>query len=122
MAPWRCNLTGNYSFDRGTLKGVNIGASYHWQQGQILGYALNAAQDNLDINKPYWGKSQESLDCWVGYSRKIAAHIDWRIQLNLSNVGDKARLQTFSVEPDGSPAQRRIREGMMWQLSNTFSF
>ncbi len=122
MSPWRFNLVTNYNFDRGLLKGLNIGLGYRWQDGVILGYALNAAQDNLDVEKPYWGKSQDAVDLWAGYERKVSQKITWRIQLNLRNVGDSAHLQPISVQPDGSPAGFRIEEGMTWQLTNTFSF
>jgi hypothetical protein len=122
MSPWRFNAVTSYEFDRGFLKGVNVGLGYRWQQGVILGYALNAAGDNLDINKPYWGKSQEAADFWVGYSRKLTDKIDWHVQLNVHSIGDKVRLIPISVQPDGSPAGRRIQEGQTWAITNRFSF
>jgi hypothetical protein len=122
MSPWRFNAVTNYSFDHGPLNGVNAGLGYRWQQGMILGYGLLADGSNLDINKPYWGKSQASTDLWVGYGRKLSDKIAWRIQLNLRSVGQKARLIPISVEPDGTSAQYRIEEGQTWMVTNTFSF
>ena len=122
MSPWRFNLVNNYRFDKGSLKGVNVGFGYRWQAATILGYELNQTQDNLDINKPLWGKSQDWLDLWTGYERKITDKITWRIQLNLSSVGKKPRLTPISIQPDGTPGQYRIEEGMTWQLTNTISF
>jgi len=122
MAPWRFNLVSNYKFDRGLLKGFNIGGGYRWEDGKILGYALNEDQDNLDVNKPYWSPSQDSVDLWAGYERKVTPKILWRIQLNLRNVGEQPHLTPISVQPDGSYAQYRIEEGMTWTLTNTFSF
>jgi len=122
MAPWRFNLVTNYKFDHGLLKGFNAGGGYRWEDHKILGYALNAKQDNLDVTKPYWSKPEDAVDLWVGYERKISSKLDWRIQLNLRDVGKKPRVTPISVEPDGSYAQYRIQEGMTWSLTNTFSF
>jgi len=121
ISPWRGNLITNYGFDRGMLKGVNIGAAYRWQQSQILGYALNSSSFP-DVSKPYRGPSEGNMDLWVGYERKLTNKITWRLQLNLRNVDRKAHLVPISVEPDGSPAAFRIAEGMNWQLTNTFTF
>ncbi len=122
MAPWRFNLVTNYKFDQGRLKGFNLGGGYRWQDGKILGYALNAKQDNLDVNKPFWSESQDWIDLWAGYERDIRRDIRWRIQLNLRSVGENPHLTPISIQPDGSPAQFRIEEGMTWTLTNTFSF
>jgi hypothetical protein len=122
MAPWRFNLVTNYKFDRGLLKGFNVGGGYRWEDHKILGYALNAKQDNLDISKPYWSKPDDSFDFWAGYERKISSKLDWRVQLNLRDVGKKPHVTPISVEPDGSYAQYRIQEGMTWTVTNTFSF
>jgi hypothetical protein len=122
LRPWRYNVVSNYGFSKGFLKGANVGAGYRWQKGQILGYGYNAVTDQLDVSKPYYGESEDAIDLWVGYQRKITRKIDWRIQLNLRNVGDDTRLVPISVQPDGSPAAARIQEGMTWQLTNTLSF
>jgi outer membrane receptor for ferric coprogen and ferric-rhodotorulic acid len=122
MAPWRFNLVNNYHFDHGLLKGANVGFGYRWQDGTIQGYGLNATKDNLDINKPYWSKSEDYLDLWAGYERKITTKINWRLQLNLGSVGTKPRLIPYNVQPDGTPGQYRIQEGMTWAVTNTFSF
>lgn len=122
MSPWRANLSATYRFDSGRLKGGFVGGSYRWQQGTILGYGLNAAQDNLDVEKPIWGKSRDWVDIWAGYEWKISEKLRWRTQVNLRNVGQKPHLTPISVQPDGSPAQYRIEEGITWTLSNTLSF
>jgi hypothetical protein len=122
MAPWRCNVVTNYAFDHGFLKGANVGLGYRWQQGVILGYRLLPDYSNLDVDNPIWGKSTYAIDLWAGYEHKLSAKLNWRIQLNVRNVASKAHLETVSVEPDGSPALRRIVEGQTWFLTNTLSF
>ena len=129
MAPWRFNVVTNYSFDHGWLKGVNAGLGFRWQQGVILGYGLTGYKDvdgvqqyKLDVDKAFWGESQAAVDLWVGYEHKLTSKINWRIQANLRDVGKKAGLVPISVEPDGTVAQSRIRDGMSWQLTNTLTF
>jgi hypothetical protein len=122
MSPWRFNVVNNFRFDRGMLKGANIGFGYRWQDGTIQGYGLNSTKDNLDIDKPYWSKPEDYLDLWAGYERKVTEKIKWRIQLNLASVGKSPRLIPFNVQPDGTPGQYRIAEGMTWSVTNTFSF
>ena len=122
MAPWRLNAVTNYAFDRGLLKGVNVGLGYRWQQGVILGYKLKADFSNLDVDQPYWGKSTYAVDLWAGYEHKLSSKLTWRIQLNVRGVDSKAHLEPVSVEPDGTPALQRIVEGQTWQLTNTLSF
>ena len=122
LAPWKANLISNYSFQDGALKGANVGFAYRWEDKHILGYALNDAQDNLDIDSPYWSDTYDHLDVWAGYERQLNEKIKWRIQMNVRNVGEDVGLVPLSVQPDGTPAQYRIQEGMTWSLTNTFSF
>ncbi len=127
IRPWRFNLISNYGFDKGLLKGVNVGVGYRWQDKVILGYGLDDKLTKLDINRPIKGASEAALDGWVGYSRKLSSKVQWRLQLNLRNIGEKARLIPVSVNPTGAntigtPATMRIADGMCWSLRNTFEF
>jgi len=121
IRPWRVNAITNYHFDHGPLSGANAGFAYRWQQGEVLGYALNSTQQ-LDVSKPFRGSSEAALDGWVGYQRKINEKLTWRVQLNVQNIGRRTHLVPVSVEPDGSPAAYRIENGMNWQITNTFMF
>jgi hypothetical protein len=122
MAPWRLNVVMNYLFQKHPLKGFNVGLGYRWEDGVILGYALNAARDGLDVNRPFWGKPKDAVDLWLGYERKLSKTVAWRIQLNVRNVGRQPHLEPITVEPDGSPSLSRIAEGMTWQVTNDLSF
>ncbi|MBP8961621.1 MAG: TonB-dependent receptor, partial [Opitutaceae bacterium] len=126
IAPWRANIVTNYTFQNGFLKNVNVGAGYRWEDKKILGYglSLNPETGTLtpDASKPLKGDTTDHVDLWVGYSRKLTDKIDWRIQLNLRNVGENHHLEAASLNPDGAVALARIVEGTTWQLSNTFSF
>ncbi|MFA5262881.1 MAG: TonB-dependent receptor plug domain-containing protein [Opitutaceae bacterium] len=122
MSPWRFNAVTNYSFNQGMLKGFNVGLGYRWQQGVILGYGVKSDYSNLDVDKPIWGKSTFAVDMWAGYERKLTNKINWRVQLNVRNVGSDTHLEALSVEPDGSVASARIVQGQTWYLTNTLSF
>lgn len=122
VSPWRFNLVTNYAFNDGAFKGINIGAAYRWEDKRILGYQYDADADTLDIDKPWYGDTSSHVDLWAGYEREISSNIDWRIQINLRNVGEDVGLVAVSRNPDGSNALSRIQEGMIWSITNTFSF
>lgn len=122
IRPWRVNLITSYNFTEGALRGWSVGAADRWQQGEILGYALNPATELIDVNHPYRGDSENAVDLWVGYQHKLGRKITWSIQLNVRDVGHSARLIPISVQPDGSPAAYRIKDGTSWQLTNRFAF
>ena len=122
LSPWSVNAVTNYSFHDGKFAGLNIGGGFRWKDKKVIGYQLNDAEDNLDPDKPIWSDTEQHFDLWAGKTLKLNDRIDWRIQVNLRNVGEDPGLKPLSVQPDGSPAAFSIQEGMTWQLTNTFSF
>jgi hypothetical protein len=145
VSPWRLNLVTTYNFSHGIAKGVFVGGALRTEAGRIIGYKFNpnfankiASDPNyqtnlvpglasitvggLDVNQPFRGSNETHLDAWVGYTRKLTKDINWRIQLNLRSVGEKDRLVTAQVNPDGSLALARIVQGMGWQLTNALDF
>jgi outer membrane receptor protein involved in Fe transport len=122
LRAWHVNGITSYTFDTGMLKGVNVGGAYRWEQGAILGYALNPATDLIDVTKPWKGDAESYVDLWAGYSHKLSRRITWSIQLNVHNVGRSPHLTAIAVEPDGSPAMFRIVDGQYWELTNTLKF
>ncbi|HLP24770.1 MAG TPA: hypothetical protein VK477_03770, partial [Acidobacteriota bacterium] len=122
IAPWRFNAVTNYNFREGWLKDVNAGLAYRWEDKRILGYAYDKTKDVLDIERPLYGPTDDHFDFWVGYQRKLSEKVGWRIQLNVRNAFEKTHLVPVNLQPDGSVALSRIQEGMIWQVTNTFSF
>lgn len=140
MRPYRFNLVTNYRFTEGFLKGSSAGLSYRWEDKSVIGYgvtesepevyvdtstgrrSLSAAVGRLDVNKPYYSDVESHVGLWVAYGRRFGKRIDWKIQLNLSNVGESPRVLPVTVNPDGSGAAYRIADGTTWQLTNTFRF
>lgn len=123
---WRYNIVSNYSFRQGMLKGVGVGGSYRWQDKIVLGYpvlALTSSTYAFDLNKPYYGPSEDAIDLWASYERKLTAKIKWKIQLNVRNAFMKQNLIPISVQPDGQTwASVKISPAQEWFVTNTFSF
>ena len=131
LRPWRFNLVNNYNFTSGPLKGAFVGGSYRWQDKNVIGYGYTEAKARLsattpdlgilDVNKPFYGPSESSFDLWVGYNKKFSK-VDWRVQLMVRNVADKAHLIPINTNPDGSIGSWRIADGQGWEITNTFKF
>lgn len=128
LRKWRYNVVTNYSFRDGLFKGVGIGASYRWQDKVVIGYPVipNATNPNLadfDLTQPYYGPSEDAIDVWLSYERKLTSKINWKIQLNVRNLGDSDGLIPITVEPDGRTwAAARVKPVQEWFVTNTFSF
>jgi hypothetical protein len=122
LRPWRFNVIANYSFGEGRFHGANVGASYRWQDKQVVGYRLNSTLDGYDVGSPYYGPSEDSIDLWLGYERKVTDQVKWRMQLNVRNLFASKSLIPITVQPDGSPGAFRIPEPRVFTLTNTFSF
>ena len=128
LRQWRYNLITNYTFNHGFLKGLGVGGGYRWQDKVVIGYPViaNPTNPNLasfDLTKPYYGPAEDAVDLWISYEHKVTKKINWRIQLNVYNVGKRDGLIPISVEPDGHTwAAARIAPVQEWQLANTFMF
>jgi outer membrane receptor protein involved in Fe transport len=127
LPKWNFNLVTTYNVDRGPLKGVIVGGGLRMEGSRVLGYQYNQALNNgnggLDVNEPWNGPTDNHVDLWLGYQRRVFANkINWRIQLNVTNVGQRTQLVPAQYEPDGSLALARIENGMEWNLTNSFDF
>ncbi len=122
VSKWRVNAVTSYTFDRGPIKGLFVGGGVRLEAGRILGYRYNPATLSLNVNQPLMGPNDEHYDFWVGFNRKISRKLDWRIQLNLRDVGESTKLTPVRYQPDGTLALSRIQQGMTWQLTNSFEF
>ena len=135
LRKWRANMIANYDFQEGLLKGFSVGAGYRWQDKVIVGYKPiyfigDKPTDNpflanvakFDLGSPYHGPAEHNIDLWVGYERKLTRKINYRVQLNVRNVGETDGLIPVTVQPDGTVASWRIAPTQVWSLTNTLSF
>lgn len=122
----RLNIITNYWFKGGPLKGVSIGGAIRWQDKVAIGngYVLDPQLGEIpDINNLYWGPSETNFDIWIGYGKKLmGGKVDWKIQLNVQNVGAGKELIPVGTQPDGTIAVHRIAPPMIWTIRNTFKF
>jgi hypothetical protein len=128
LRKWRYNVITNYTFSHGFLRAVGVGASYRWQDKVVIGYPVipdpvNPILGSFDLSKPYYGPTEDALDLWISYGRKLTNKINWKIQLNVYNVGKNNKLIPISVQPDGHTwAAVRVAPVQEWVVTNTFSF
>ncbi len=127
LRPWRYNLVTNYSFNDGTLGGLNVGGALRWQDEVVTGYPLKGSgtfEDpwGFDVDNAHRGGSESNVDLWAAYQKQLNDKLHWRVQLNIRNAFDNDRLIAITTQPDGSAATSRIAEGRTWTLTNTFSF
>ena len=134
LRKWRANLIANYDFTTGILKGVNVGAAYRWQDKVVIGYKVKyyigttesdpflATTARYDLSQPFYGPAEKNIDLWAGYSHRINAKLNWRIQLNVANVGKGNSLIPITVQPDGTVAAWRIAPTQVWSVTNTIEF
>lgn len=126
LRKWRFNVVSNYSFDRGFLKGAWIGVGYRWQDKIAIGYKPVPTSDpnviTYDLENPYMGPTEDAIDFWIGYQRKLTEKINWRIQLNVRDAFKSNDLIPLTTQPDGAVAAWRIAPSQTWQITNTFSF
>ena len=129
LRPWRFNIVTNYNFTHRVLKGLSAGGGFRWEDKQAIGYRgkiltlpTGAVVDGFDVANPVFGPSEQSVDLWTGYERKLTKSVRWRIQLNIRNALGKNELIPISIQPDGTPASYRIKDGPSWAVTNTLSF
>ncbi len=123
---WRFNLVTNYAFTDGALKGFSVGAGYRWQDKVAIGYPVVEEGPNMygfDLKHPVYGPEEDAIDVWAGYERALTDKINWRIQVNVRNLGAGDELIPISLQADGkTPAAYRIAPCQEWFVTNTFSF
>ena len=142
LRPWRVNIVANYRFAENTfLKGFNVGVGYRWQDKQTIGYPvvnpdaattgyyvqtnpedLRNSDEYVDIANPFKGPSEDAIDFWIGYERKLTDRLHWRIQLNVRNAFGSDNLIPVTWNPDNTAGTYRIPEPTTWSVSNTFTF
>lgn len=127
LREWRFNLVTNYHFTDGFLSGFNIGGGYRWQDKVVIGFKpeyTDASETEItyDLNDPYYGPSEDNIDLWIGYYKRILGNVDWHIQLNVRNVFADKGLIPVNTQPDGSVGAWRLGAATTWSITSTFTF
>jgi hypothetical protein len=131
LAKWRFNLTTNYDFDHGFLKGINVGGGLRYTGREVLGYPPSGDPTQPppylpNLAAPEYAGSETYLDLWAGYHRKLTNKIGWQIQLNVENVGKGNYLIPISYQAPINgvvqPAFYRIGPTEKFTIRNVLTF
>jgi hypothetical protein len=129
LRKWHFNAITNYRFDRGFVKGVNVGGAFRWEDRPTLGYGIHLAEISpgqklwlSDVKQPLYGPADQHFDLWFGYDHKLTSTVNWRLQFNLHNVGERTKLVPITKQPNGDVAQSRIQEGQTVDVTVKFMF
>ena len=138
---WRWNALTNYRFSEGRLKGFGVGGGYRFEDKAIVSYSpmrTAEGENDINLNAPFYTPSHETVDFWISYERRLTSKVNWRIQLNVYNAFGENELNPISASVDFEalgttpitastviPMKATgftIREGLSWQITNTFEF
>jgi hypothetical protein len=124
-------LLTNYSFSKGSFKGLSVGGTERWESRAAIGYigkVGNTLAPNIisvaDITQPVYGDNGNYYtDLWVGYTFKILdGKVITSIRLNCNNALESGRLVATQCNFDGTPWAYRIIDPRQWILSAKFTF
>lgn len=86
MRKWNASLVTNYSFRKGLLDGVGVGASVLYRGDATVGYPLvNGAPVR---EEPYIESGYTVVNFNVSYERRLRERYTWRTQLHVQNALD----------------------------------
>ena len=121
--------TAKYTFDRASaLKGLAAGGTVRWSSAPIIGYFLQE-NGSFDINRYTRGDERFNTDIFVSYQRRLVRGIEWKIQLNISNLLDEddpypinARNVSSAADSAWAYTTYRPQDGRVIALTNSFTF
>lgn len=138
LRKWKYNLISSYDFTEGVLEGFGIGGGLRYEDSQVIGFPPQYIDPvtgevlpdgsrpdkalSVDLNRPFMDSDRTTYDLWFKYNMKLSNNVDWRMQLNIFNVGDDKGTVPLFINPDGTYGTLGIRNGRSWQLSSTFTF
>ena len=128
---YKSTLLTNYSFTEGNLKGFALGGNVVWRDKNAIGFPFkNDPELGLipDVNNPFYESDILNMSLHASYSKKLFNNkIDWKIQLNLRNIGDEDPFVTRRTAQRDNPTvgiPDRVSRGnpQEWVLTNTFKW
>lgn len=123
---WKTNLTLNYSFTEGSLKGFGVGGGYRWEAADTIGYQVDPATKIVIADKPFKGDPITRLDARISYKFKMFENVGIRLQLNVRNVLDDTEpfVRNAIDDGNGNPSYGRyqLQGPRTYVLSADFNF
>lgn len=127
LRKYRLNAVVNYDFQEGFLQGFGLGFSTRYQSRVAIGFPVEPDEEGIpkpDIANPFYGPSEINWGLRFAYRTRIFDDkVNWRIQLNLSNIfSDKRKLIPVRMTDNGQLAQVRTAPPKGFILSSRFDW
>jgi hypothetical protein len=75
-----------------------------------------------DVSRPFYGGAEPIYDGWISDSRLLGSRVNWKLQINVRNIGVGNELRPLAAWPDDTIVQWTIKEPQRWSLTSMFSF
>ena len=124
---YRVNFVANYDIQEGPLRGFGFGVTTRYQSRVAIGFPIAPDAEGVpkpDIANPFYGPSDIQWGLRFAYRKRIFDNkVNWRLQLNLSNIfSDERELIPVRMNDFGVIAQSRTSAPKGWVLSSRFSW
>ncbi|MCB1120523.1 MAG: hypothetical protein KJT03_03160, partial [Verrucomicrobiae bacterium] len=124
---YRLNFVANYDFQEGFLRGFGVGLTSRYQSRVAIGFPISPDEEGIpkpDIANPFYGPSEINWGLRFAYRTRIFDDkVNWRIQLNLSNIfSDERELIPVRMNDFGLIAQSRTSPPKGFILSSRFDW
>lgn len=107
------NIFSRYRVSTGVLKGLEFGGGANFVGRRLI--ALDASQNRIHSD------GFSTVSALLAYSKKWRG-VDWRLQLNVSNLLDDENFRYSSLLASGVPQQYRISEPRVFSLTTSAKF
>ena len=108
------------------LRGFGLGATARLRGPAVVGFAENAGV--FDPSRPYTTSATQDYGAIISYQRKLFRRVDWRLQLNVSNLFESGGLKVQRIVDARDGTGRgvgviyRVLEPRSYALSSSFTF
>ncbi|MEY4006308.1 MAG: hypothetical protein RLZZ221_2404, partial [Verrucomicrobiota bacterium] len=117
---WRSSLVATQGFSTGRLKGASISANFRYRGPSIIGFPNKVdakGKVRTDRDRPYMSDAYVITGLMANYRFRGAYGTSCRLQLNVNNVFNTARLFVTRTFLDGSPRNYGRQAGREFILS-----
>ncbi|MBK1875959.1 hypothetical protein [Pelagicoccus mobilis] len=105
----KATLLSTYEFRDGPLAGFSVGGSVVWRDKPSTGFPYREDAELgwvPDIENPFLGKELLNLNLHAAYKRRVFAdRCDWKVQLNITNLGDE---EPFAIRHSAAELNPRV--------------
>ncbi len=117
---WRSNLVATRSFTVGRLKGITTSVNFRYRAPSIVGFPNKVdarGRTRVDRDNPYYSERYLITGLMAGYRFRALAGSFCRVQLNVNNVFNTARVFVTRTFTDGSPRNYGRQAGREFVLT-----